>query len=207
MSVETTAGSGPAQVQPSVNCWRLLGSAMQAVAMQVAETLDYSYTPPSFKDFRPPYVITPSLVGVELISGVLMDVHEEENVEDMLLALAVVGGRLRQLNCPKVPVFYGDRVHHNQHIARVLRIKLGVGGPPTLGEGISMMADCRPKANLLVILTDNSDPDADWGEIAYGASVVAGVLGDRPPAPKWIKTVHLYPEHDSGVVRTARIVR
>ena len=131
MSVETTAGSGPAQVQPSVNCWRLLGSAMQAVAMQVAETLDYSYTPPSFKDFRPPYVITPSLVGVELVSGVLMDVHEEENVEDMLLALAVVGGRLRQLNCPKVPVFYGDRVHHN---LRGERGGGGAGRPPTSSE-------------------------------------------------------------------------
>jgi predicted metal-dependent peptidase len=179
-------------LEPTVDWRRELAAAIRRGAAAVAGRLDYTYRRPSRRAAAVPGVVLPGLHQPVPRVCVVLDTSQSMSGALLARAVAEVGGVLRALGIGRsaVRVLCCDTAA--QEPARVLdarEIRLVGGGGTDLRAGLAAAGALRPRADLVVVLTDGL---TDWPEVPpRGCSVVVGVLDSGRRAPDWARTVDI----------------
>jgi predicted metal-dependent peptidase len=181
-----------AVLDPRVDWRRTLGAAVRASFANVAGCVDYSYARPSRRASVMGSVVMPAmrkpLPMVALVidtsrsmSDLFCDVLAE--VDAILSGIGVGRESLRVLSCDA-------QVHGIQRVTSARQIELYGGGGTSMVAGIESALALRPRASMIVVLTDGYTP---WPVTApKGARVVVGLVGKgRWEAPDWAKVVRI----------------
>lgn len=181
-------------LEPRIAWEPLLAGAVRRAAGWTNGRADYTYSRPSRRQSSVPRVVLPGTRRP--LPRVAMVVDTSGSVDDTLLgrALGEVDGALRALGVgdSSVTVLACDAAVHAVGRVRRARDAVLVGGGGTdLRVGLAAAAGLRPRADVVVVLTDGFTP---WpAEAPPGCAVIAGVLGrdrrDLPPTPGWVTRV------------------
>jgi predicted metal-dependent peptidase len=113
--------------------------------------------------------------------------------KQLVQAVAEVAGILRSTGQPVDVLACDTAVDVSRKVMRVSAIKLTGGGGTDMSYGIKMAAEVKPRANLIIVLTDCL---TGWPEAApKGTKVVVCALGADDNSikqiPAWASTVRV----------------
>ena len=130
------------------------------------------------------------------VPNVALIIDTSGSVDDSLLgrALGEVDGALRGLGVTgsSVTVLACDTaVHAVTKVRTAHDARLAGGGGTDMRTGLAAAGDLRPRADIIVVLTDGYTP---WpSQPPPGSTVIAALLGRRehpfPPPPPWARRI------------------
>ena len=179
-------------LEPTVD-WRevLAGSTRQAIGWATG-AVDYTYQRPSRRAAALPRVVMPSLRRPLPTVAIVVDTSGSMSDVDLAAAMAEVAGVLRGVGIRgnRITVFACDAAAGvAQRVARAEELSLTGGGGTDMREGIAAALLVTPRPDVVVVLTDGFTP---WPSEPASARVIAGLLGEDPPAPPtWMESVRI----------------
>jgi predicted metal-dependent peptidase len=177
-------------LEPQVDWRRKLAVRLRRAAAHGMGAVDYTYRRPSRRQPAFGAVIVPSLLLPLLRVAVVVDTSGSMS-GCLMDALAEVAGILRASgSCDGIAVLSVDTaVRSCSRVFRPEQIQLIGGGGTDLRAGFAAVARLRPRADLLIVLTD--------GWTAWPAHPLAGIqtvvvlIGTDAAAPAWARAVRV----------------
>ena len=181
-------------LEPTIAWEPLLASAVRRAVAWTNGNTHYTYTRPSRRQSAVPNVVLPGTRRP--VPNVALIIDTSGSVDDSLLgrALGEVDGALRGLGVTgsSVTVLACDAAVHAVTKVRTARdARLAGGGGTDMRTGLTAAGDLRPRADIIVVLTDGYTP---WpSQPPPGSTVIAALLGRRehpfPPTPQWARRI------------------
>jgi len=173
--------------------WRAaLAAEIRRGVAATAGLVDYSYRRPSRRAGAVSGVVLPWLVHP--VPDVVIVIDTSASVDEEMLgqALGEVDGILRRLGQRRVRVIPCDAVTYDvQRVGSARTIELIGGGGTDMRRGIATAIALRPRADVVVVLTDGYTPWPD--QPAPGVCIVAGLMeGGSATPPRWMRVVRIY---------------
>lgn len=184
------------KLAPAKVDWRreLATLVRQALASQSGAT-DYTHSRINRRQACYNPVLIPSLC--QPIPEVAIVVDTSGSMSDSLLlqALAEIKGVLQSLGKHGVTVLAVDSsVNTCRRVFQLEQVDLFGGGGTDMVVGIEAALQCRPRPQVVVVLTDGFTP---WPKTApRGVKVIVGLMGGEHEAPKWAKVVKVEGRND-----------
>lgn len=175
--------------------WRSeLAALIRRSLASVSGAVDYSYRRPSRRASISSSVVLPSLHRPAVEVAVVCDTSASVTEEQLGLAVTEIDGMLRATGTRSVQVLSVDTaVHTVTRATRGRDISLIGGGGTDLTVGLAAALDCRPRPQVVVVVTDGFTP---WPEEPPRADVIVVLLDSEgflppPPVPEWARTVRV----------------
>jgi len=185
-------------LRPQVDWRQVLRAEIRRAIASVAGAVDYTCRKPSRRAEAAPDFVLPALHRPQPEVVVVCDTSGSMHEGLLARALAEIGGLLtaqgrgRQLRVLAVDT----HVHAASRVTSARQVALAGGGGTDMGAGIAAATVLKPRADIVVVLTDGYTP---WPDRPPPARVVVGVLqpdGHPHPAwmpPDWARTVVIGP--------------
>ena len=183
-------------LEPRVDWRRALGAEIRRSIQSVTGAVDYSYRRPSRRASVSRNVVLPALHRPVPEVAVVCDTSGSMDDDDMGRILVEVEGILQGAGLRRtgITVLSVDaEVHAVSRISRAAQAALVGGGGTDMAKGIAAALDLRPRASIVVVLTDGQ---TTWPtEAPRNVRVVIGLIGAGPrearAAPAWARVVHI----------------
>ena len=188
-----------ATLEPQVDWRRRLHAAVRGALADLAGNVDYSYRRPSRRQV--PGVVLPALRRP--LPAVAIVVDTSGSMDDGRLAAAwsevVRCARHMQIRRDRLHLIAAD-VHATMLTgAPGRRVTMPGGGGTDLRVGIDLALAARPRADIVVVITDGLTA---WPAAPSRARTIAVLLPHEefpaPPPPAWIRTIEIRPEDHLG---------
>jgi predicted metal-dependent peptidase len=176
---------------PVVDWRRALRASVRRGVADIAGRVDFTYRRPSRRAAALPDVVLPSLrqplptVAVvidtsgSMSDGMLAQVLGE--VSGLLSSVGVGRNRLHVVCCDA-------QAYQAQRVMNAKDVRLLGGGGTDMGAGLAVAADLRPRADLIIVLTDGYTP---WPPAPPSkAKVIVGLLAEGS-VPDWATSVRI----------------
>ncbi|MEV6924229.1 VWA-like domain-containing protein [Dactylosporangium sp. NPDC051485] len=178
--------------EPVVDWRRVLAGALRQAVAWASGAVDYTYARPGRRGGALRGVVLPSLRRPLPRVAIVIDTSGSMGPDDLASALGEVTGVLRTVGIRgnRVTVLACDAdVHAVTRVTKAEQVELGGGGGTDMRVGIARALAVPDPPNIIVVLTDGATP---WPDEPTGCRVIAGLVGDHPPAPPaWIEAVHI----------------
>jgi predicted metal-dependent peptidase len=178
-------------LEPLVDWRRALRASVRRGVADIAGRVDFTYRRPSRRAAALPEVVLPSLRQPLPMVAVVIDTSGSVSDGMLSQALGEVSGLLSSVGvgrnrlhvvCCDAQAYRATRVMN----ARDVRL-LG-GGGTNMGAGLAAAAELRPRADLIIVLTDGYTP---WPPAPPSrAKVIVGLLADGS-VPDWATSVRI----------------
>lgn len=172
---------------PAVVPWqRVLALAVRVGLATASGAVDYSRQVPSRRQCVTP-VLLPTLRRPVFMADVLIDTSGSMSEDDLTSALTEGEGIIKATGA-SIRLYTCDTEVHGgtQRVQHVNAVHLRGGGGTDMGAGIAYVEKQRPRADVLVILTDGETP---WPERRPKITkVIVALVGGRTKLsslPKW----------------------
>jgi predicted metal-dependent peptidase len=176
-------------LEPTVPWQQVLAASVRRSVGWASGRADYTYGRMSRRQGAFPRIVLPGMTRP--VPNVAVVVDTSGSVDDTLLsqalgevdgalaAVGVAGSRISVLACDAA-------VHAVSRVRSARDVALGGGGGTDLRVGIDSACRLRPRADVIIVLTDGYTP---WPDRQPAVAVIAGVLGRHgwplPPTPSW----------------------
>jgi predicted metal-dependent peptidase len=163
-------------LRPQVDWRKVLRAEIRRAVAAVAGAVDYTYRKPSRRAEAAADVVLPALHRPQPEVVVVCDTSGSMHEGLLARALAEIDGLLtaqglrRRLRVLAVDT----HVHAVSRVTSARQVTLAGGGGTDMGAGIEAAMALRPRADVIVVLTDGYTP---WPERPPPVQVVVGVLG------------------------------
>ncbi|MFD0585573.1 vWA domain-containing protein [Dactylosporangium darangshiense] len=178
--------------EPVVDWRRLLTGALRQAVAWASGAVDYTYARPGRRSAALPRVVLPSMQRPLPRVAIVIDTSGSMGPDDLGAALAEVTGVLRAVGIRgnRVTVLACDAdVHAVTRVTTADQVQLAGGGGTDMRVGINRARAVPDPPNIIVVLTDGETP---WPDEPTGCRLIAGLVGERPPAPpSWIEAIHI----------------
>ncbi|WP_245673842.1 vWA domain-containing protein [Actinoplanes rectilineatus] len=180
-------------LEPAVDWRRALTGAVREAASWASGAVDYTYQRPSRRGAAVRGVVLPSLRRPMPRVAIVVDTSGSMGDDELRAVLAEVSGVLRAVGIGRnrVAVLACDAdVHAVRRVSSVGEVVLEGGGGTDMRVGIEQALGAPDRPQIVIVLTDGFTP---WPDRAPGsARVIAGLVGESPPAPpSWIESIHI----------------
>jgi predicted metal-dependent peptidase len=180
-------------LEPTVPWQQVLAASVRRSVGWASGRADYTYGRMSRRQGAFPRIVLPGMTRP--VPNVAVVIDTSGSVDDTLLsqALGEVDGALTAVGVAgsHISVLACDAAVQAVSRVRSARdVTLGGGGGTDLRVGIDSACRLKPRADVIIVLTDGYTP---WPERQPAVAVIAGVLGRRgwplPPTPSWTTRV------------------
>jgi len=186
-------------LEPQVDWRRLLAGAVREAVAWASGAADYTYARPSRRGRVLPRVVLPSLRKPIPRAAVVIDTSASMGEPQLAAALGEVAGVLRSvgLGGNRVNVIACDAaVHVARRAATVADVELRGGGGTDMRVGIARALEGPHPPQVVVVLTDGETP---WPAEAPRCRIIAGLIGERAPAPPpFVEAIRIRPLDGRG---------
>lgn len=184
-------------VPSSVDWRRVLAAEIRRAVAAVAGAVDYTYRRPSRRTpgRELPRPVLPALHRPVPSVAVVADTSGSMGETELAQVLAEIDALLRRagLASARLPVLAVDaEVQAVRRVATAAQVSLAGGGGTDMAAGIEAAAALRPRADVVIVLTDGYTP---WPDAApRGCRVVVGLINDNAESvlddvPPWARAV------------------
>lgn len=184
------------ELTPTVDWQKLFARHLRAAGQVVAGCIDYTYTRPSRRSWKP--FVLPRMIAHQARVGIVMDTSGSMDKQLLEEALAEVKGIARAGNMDACIYFVDTEVGSKGKAGDAnLARKVTGGGGTDMGVGIAAALDERPRPDIVVVLTDGYTP---WPKTKPKVPVIVGIVGittgisnpyNQVAPPSWAKVVQI----------------
>jgi predicted metal-dependent peptidase len=176
-----------AYLKPKVDWRRELRGAVRGAIGRATGKEDYTFTRPNRRSYAIG-VILPSLMKPVPKVAVVVDTSGSMGGDQLCRAKAEIDGVLRTVGESIEVISLDAAVHARQKVRHSGSVKLVGGGGTDMRLGFNAVAQCKPKPDVVVFITDGDTP---WPQSPpVGMRTVVCLVGSGT-SPEWARTVRV----------------
>lgn len=180
-------------LNPQVPWQTKLRSYVRQSVHKVTGNVDFASPPRRRDDGSSPFML-PAMKGGICNVAVVVDTSGSMTARQLGQALAEIRGITQAMqNMVAITVLSVDAaVSQVKRVLRPKQVQLFGGGGTDMGQGVYAAADCKPRPDVIVVLTDGY---TDWPESAPPGikRTIVVVLTEDGESPSWADTVRVFP--------------